>query len=164
MGSAFTAIDKLQKTLNKNLEVAFNRENMNDIANIMINNIVTRARLGKGVSNGKQKNFDKPLTEKYIDFRKKHSKRLANTTSANQKKSNATATGQMLESISSKVNPGFILLFFKGKRKGELDGRTSKLSNDEVAEFFQKKRPFFEITSADVNEIKRYIRSIIVNR
>lgn len=163
MGQAYTALDKLQKTLSKNLDIAFDRNRMSDVADILIKNIVLRARLGKGVENGKQKNF-LPLTDDYINYRKRHAGNLDKDTNPNQRKSNAIATGQMLNSIDKKVGVGNFILYFKGKRKAELDGKARGLSNDEVAGYYQIKRPFFEITSADVNEVKRYIRSIILKR
>lgn len=163
MGKAVKALDNLQKLLKKNLDVAFNKDSMEDISDIMIKNITTRALVGKGVSNGKQNNFD-ALEESTIKQRKRYAKNLSGKTSPNQKRSNATATGQMLESISRKVSPGSIFLYFKGKRRKELSGKSSGKSNEEVAEKFQKKRPFFELTLADINEIKRYVRSIILNK
>lgn len=158
-----SAIEKVQNALKKNLEVATSTQNMSAIADIMIKNIVTRARLGKGVENGKQVNFD-PLSNEYIGQRKRYSDNLDASTSPNQKKSNATATGQMLKSISKKIGVGSLLIYFKGNRKADLDGKVRRLSNSDVAGFFQKRRPFFELTSADVNEVKRYIRSIILKR
>jgi len=163
MGKAFDGFEKIQKLLNKNLEVAYSKETMNAISGIAIHNITTRALIGKGVKGNRQYNFDR-LEESTIEYRKRYAKNLSSETSPNQKRSNATATGQMLKSISREVGKGFFRIFFKGNRSKELDGKRRGLSNEYVAEKFQEKRPFFELTKADLNEIKRYVRGLILKK
>ena len=163
MGKATDGFTKIQKLLSKNLEIAMSKNTMEGIADIVVNNIRTRALIGKGVKGDKQYTFDR-LSDKYIDQRKRYNYNLSPETSATQKKSNATATGQMLNSISKQVSAGFFRIFFKGNRGKELDGKRRGLSNEYVADKFQEKRPFFNVTKADINEIKRYVRSLILKK
>ena len=70
----------------------------------------------------------------------------------------------MIKSISREVGKGFFRIFFKGNRSKELDGKRRGLSNEYVAEKFQEKRPFFVFFKADLNEIKRYVRGLILKK
>jgi hypothetical protein len=110
-----------------------------------------RTRLGKGVDDKGGNIKLNPLTELYVERRKK----LPLSGQTTPKKSNLTATGQMLESIKG-TRQGLKFIFsFIGNRK---DGKT----NNEVASYAPKLgRPFFNLSNTEKNGISRGIRKLI---
>lgn len=112
--------------------------------------IEKRTRLGKGVSEGGELEKLKPLSEKYVKFRKG---KVSGLTSP--KKSNLTFTGQMLSAIKGVRNGTLFTFFFTGKRD---DGK----SNAEIAQYAREKgRPFFNLSNSERNGLQRKISKII---
>jgi hypothetical protein len=122
-----------------------------------------RTRLGKGALNfnaGSGKLAG--LSSDYKEFRAKKKGDLSNQTTPNR--SNATATGQMLDSIQGTRSQLSFRFFFQGKRSKELSG-SSRLSNEEVAKYYQQNgRPFFTLTKAEVNQFTRKIKDVLTKR
>lgn len=123
------------------------------------NQIRIRTRLGKGVSGpGAKLEKLKPLTPKYVQYRKDNKGDLKETT---PKRSGLTATGQMLESIKGTRKGTTFSFFFEGKRSKELGGRPSRLTNDEVAGYAGKLRPFFFLSKPEMNNLIRKVKDEI---
>ena len=97
-------------------------------------------------------------SEAYIELRKKYSGNLGRLAKAT--KSNATATGQMLDAMTYEMTQqGFILFVADSQRNGELSGSDSKLSNKEVAAYYSKARNIFDFSKPELNRIIRTIKS-----
>jgi hypothetical protein len=77
--------------------------------------------------------------------------------------SNLTATGQLLDSIQGRnVGTKVIVEPKKGKRKGELSGGKSKLSNREVLKYVEENgRKFHELSKEERLELLDLIEQII---
>jgi hypothetical protein len=143
------------------------RDNPRDYAFIVpevVEGIKKRTKLSKGVDAN-----DKPLkkllplqSEKYKAIRKKNKSRLSKDTTP--ARSNATATGQMLDSITGSQNGTKFSFEFKGSRKPDITGRDSGLTNSEVAKYYQEKRPFFYLSKPEKNNLIRKIRDVITKR
>ena len=112
-----------------------------------------RTQLGKGVDESGNNIKLNPLTELYVERRKK----LPLDSNTRPKRSNLTATGQMLRSIFGTRQGTKFIFSFKGKRE---DGKT----NDEVASYAPKLgRPFFNLSNTERNGIQRKIAQLIRN-
>lgn len=128
--------------------------------------VTTRSKLGGGVQKANKDGYGgqrikfAPLSERYKDVRRKYRSKLSQDTSVS--KSNLTATGQLLESLKGRKKPGDVLeVFASGNRTKELDGSSSTLSNEQVLEKVEGKRPFLGLTDAEVNKFQREARKII---
>lgn len=73
------------------------------------------------------------------------------------RKSNATFTGEMLESLSLRsTSEGFQLLIMNYRRKDD-----SGLTNYQVAKYYSEDRPFFALTSGEIRIIARELENIV---
>jgi len=121
----------------------------------LINRLRTRTRLGKGVEKGKNKTLTiiEPAT---IKARTRYKKNLSPLT--RPKKSNLTATGQMLDSISYKYFKGVFTIFFKGKRNRELSGPGSSKTNATVGKWANQARPFFGFSDTEYSGLAKKLK------
>lgn len=112
-----------------------------------------RTQLGKGVDDsGKNIKLD-PLSELYVERRKK----LKLDSNTKPKRSNLTATGQMLRAIFGTRQGTRFIFSFKGSRE---DGKT----NDEVASYAPKLgRPFFNLSNTERVGVQRKLAQLIRN-
>jgi hypothetical protein len=99
-----------------------------------------------------------PSTKKSRD---RYKDNLHPDTSPNE--SNLTATGQLLDSIKGKnIGSKVIIEPSKGKRKGELYGGKSTLSNREVLKYVELNgRKFHELSKEEKEEIIKIVEQII---
>lgn len=79
-------------------------------------------------------------------------------------KSNLTATGQLLDAIKGKSSGSKVTIEIKGgKRKGELSGARSKLTNKEVRKYVEDNgRKFFELSEKEREEATQLAKDIIL--
>ena len=138
-------------------------ERFSFIKDDVVNSIRTRTKLGKGVegNNRPLKKLEK-LTEKYRDLRRKNKSGLSSDTTP--AKSNATATGQMLDSLEGKQSRTKFEFFFKGSRKPDFTGRPSSITNSTLAKYYGEKRPFFYLSKPEKNNLIRKIREVLTDR
>ena len=141
---------------------------MKEFADFAGNLIKKRTRLGRGVPfQGAESQRLKPLSERYKQQRRglrtinksgtALTKRRFNpdlSTDTQPAKSNLTYTGQLLDSISSRGKDGEGDVFMKNLRSD------SSLTNNEIAEFVQKDRPFFNLSRAEISQLQKKIRDI----
>lgn len=93
----------------------------------------------------------------YLKLRKDFSFQLGELGKVN--KSNATATGQMLEAMAFEiVKNGFKLLVKSTSRQGELGDRKSKIDNRKLAEHYSETRDIFDWSAPEIERIKRDIK------
>jgi len=103
------------------------------------------------------------LDEKYIEQRRK-SKRLSSKTTP--EKSNATATGQMIDALkgSSSGSTAKVVIKDSGRRK-ELNGGKSGLTNNEVRQFFEDNgREFLKLSPEEKSDMVDIATKLIKER
>ncbi|HXF29112.1 MAG TPA: hypothetical protein VN457_04620 [Chlamydiales bacterium] len=149
--SAIKSLRNIFSRLEKSVNEALARSQMEDLGHFAVDLVVKRTRLGYGVD--KQFGTKSPLqglTLNYIKRRKKIG--LDKTTSA--RKSNLTNTGQLLRSVD-------IIDAKKGSLRFGPTGRRadSSATNLEIADFQERKgRIFNRISQLEFNQILREYR------
>lgn len=145
------------------MDNVFSTSTMNEIAESIAETIRKRTRQGKGISS-KDENSKlttlKKLSPDYIDIRKKYNAELHSQT--NPRKSNLTATGQLLDSIEGKGEKNKITIEINDERGPGIDGRKSNVGNNKLRKFVEEKgRIFFGLSKSERNAIKRDLRNRI---
>lgn len=157
--------DKNIEQLKLNVSTILNRLNQKDmdgIASFIERMVRIRTRLGFGVridSGEKYKLSEKKFAESTIKTRERLKKKgeLSNLTTP--KKSNLTMTGQLLDSIKWKIDKLKITLFFDSNRRK--DGRNT---NNEIANYVSEKRPFFNLSKQEIEQVKREVIKVLKSR
>lgn len=147
----------LNDELNSLIKERVTQQTLNKVGKEAKDQIVKRTRLGLGVRNGKARPL-KALSESYIEQRKKRRAKLSKFTTT--KKSNLTATGQFLNSLSYKVNPitKKVELFFKENRRRELNGGPPRVRHIDLLQYVSEQgRPFFELADFEIRKIQSII-------
>jgi hypothetical protein len=103
-------------------------------------------------------------SESYVKRRKQFSFQLGELGKPN--KSNATATGQMLEAMAKEITAtGFKLIVQSTGRVGELGDGKSRHTNKRIAEYYSMKREIFEFSKPElermIREVKRDLLKLI---
>lgn len=148
MSSPSSSIIKFQKEYKQVVRRA-RMKALRELVLIIPDFIKSRTREGIGL-NSKTGNSLKALDELsdgYKKFRRKHQSKLSKVTSPDE--SNLTATGQMLNAIVAKIVDDAIKVTIQGDRNRELSGSGSSMSNNQVREYVEKKRPFFELAKSE---------------
>lgn len=153
-------IDKFIKDFNrfeKRLESLQDRRlsasNTKRFGELTVKEIVRRTRRdGFGVDSRGNKKRLKILQPSTIKNRKRYKNNLSSKTRPGR--SNATATGQMLDSLTVSGRRGGFKIFLKPKRTRELSGSRSKIGNDEVAFWYEKNgRQFLALTREEKRKL-----------
>lgn len=155
------------------------------------NRIVKRTQLGIGVDEEGNGQKLPPLSDNYKEARKGKARwytsksgkkvkvlksedtsgnyvkkpKLASTTTPS--KSNLTATGQLLKSLTvvkQKIDGGVKYIFRIGDRRGrDMYGKPAKIGNKQLVKYLKDKgRNFFNFSKAQRNQIRREIRQILI--
>lgn len=135
---------------------AFPKSYMEKVANDLAAQIKKRTLLGYGVSNGNQQRL-KPLSESYVKQRKRYSGNLSGDTTP--KRSNLTATGQLLNAIRGTGYPAKLEITINDRRGRNLSGKSSGITNNKLLEYVSADRPFFAITKAESNKLVRELKT-----
>lgn len=102
----------------------------------------------------------KSLAESTKEYRKRYSSNLSSETSPGE--SNLTATGQLLDAIIGKATDnGLTFTINRKKRKGELSGGKSDLTNEEVRKYVEQSREFLLMGKEDLKEAIELASDII---
>ena len=103
------------------------------------------------------------LDEKYIEQRRK-SKRLSSKTTP--EKSNATATGQMIDALKGSSSGSTAKVVIKdSSRRKELNGGKSGLTNNEVRQFFEDNgREFLKLSPEEKSDMVDIATKLIKER
>jgi hypothetical protein len=130
----------IRNTINDNL--------MRRLGQLAVDMVRQRTRLGYGVESfgGPQQKL-KPLATGTVENRRR--KTLSGDTSP--KKSNLTATGELLDSIEFRLSGGKIEVFITGAR------------NQKITEYVSEERPFFALTKPQVSRLADLIEEAIRN-
>ncbi len=144
-------LKSFRQALKKAIEELSSPESMRMIGEEASKIIKKRTRLGWG-SRGETKEKLAPLSEKYIKRRKSLSLHYQTTA----KRSNLTATGQMLDSLKP-------LSVSDGKAQIGPDGNRSdsELTNLEVAQFASITRPFMPLTKLEIKQLEQFISLLL---
>lgn len=144
-------IEDAKKRLETVQKTWVNSPQSKSFAKDIVEQIAKRTRLGKGVDReGVELRSLDALEPSTVENRTRYKKNLSELTGP--KKSNLTATGQMLEAITYKFQSGGFLFFFKSGRRGrELSGSEGRTTNAEVARHVSEKRPFFALSRTELN-------------
>jgi hypothetical protein len=131
-------------------------EELQKLGDETIKMIQVRTRLGYGVDKvGAQRKKLKPLSEAYIEMRRKN-KKLSSFTNA--RRSNLTLYGYMLESLSVVIRKRAILIEPTGARP---DGE----SNQGVAQSVTRSgRPFISLSDLEIKKLKRFYQNEILGK
>jgi len=156
-------LDRMIKLLANAIKNSVTTEESARISNIAARQIRKRTRLGFGIgSSGKQTKLN-PLSGKYIEQREAYSENLSDQTKP--RRSNLTATGQMLDSIQGGAKAGNVIVEISGSRKAGLTGSRGTASNADVARYVQEQgRPFFGVTTPERRSLIREIKQVILRR
>lgn len=129
-----------------------------ELIQIIIDTIRTRTRLLKELANGSK--IPALESEAYKKLRAKYANRLDADTSPNE--SNATATGQMLNSMKGKANGTKITIGLKSGRRKELDKRKPSQTNTQINSHYEKgKGEWFALQQSEKQEAIDYATEII---
>lgn len=142
------------------------------LVQVLIDAIRTRVRLLKELADGAPiPGFPNSVVTKngkkitlpyslYVKQRERYSSRLDADTAPDV--SNATATGQMLNSMKGKANGTKITIDLKTGRRKELSGAKSSLTNSQVNKYYEEKKgEWFNISDTERAEAIDYASKII---
>jgi hypothetical protein len=165
------SVDALESNTRAAFEkVIRNKELLNDIGETIITDIKFQTRRGNSIP-GKSKL--KPLTSKWIEKRRSIDEAQNTGQAFSPRRSNLTASGQLLESLKHKiVGAGKVIVdatgsripyFYTTKRKGiQQRKKKHEPTNEELAEYVAEQgRPFLGIRDAIRDRIKRQVVAFI---
>lgn len=117
-----------------------------------------RARLGYGASEMGGSRFSfKRLSPRYIKFRKSTGAAFLSALTYSAPKSNLTFTGQMLDSLTARVENGKVYISPTGQRN---DPFSRGKSNADIARYVAKGgRPFLFLTKPELSQVVRFYRT-----
>jgi hypothetical protein len=112
---------------------------------------------------GENKNNEKLTIKKSTEkYRERYADNLHPDTSPGT--ANLTGTGQLLDALQAKAGGGKVTITVKkSKRKGELSGGKSKLTNEEVRNWVEKNKQneFLKLSEAEKKEVIEIAAEII---
>ena len=162
-------LSQFKRDMAKVFEEIAKPDSLLEIGKFAADRIVKRTRLGRGVAEPEGEAAPlKPLSEAYVEARKREREagrgkggrfvkgagKLSSLTSP--KKSNLTRTDQMLSSIKpERPKRGSVTITPTGTRK------EGSLTNEEVAGYVSRERPFLNLSKAEVAGVTRLIRERI---
>ena len=179
--SSFT--NKIKAVVDKIKGLSSSRANIDYLGKKITEVIYRRVKSGRGVSSltgSANPQGLKPLSKSYIAWRKglvlffrtKKNKKLVAVPKKKMNfkppvlgeygspgKSNLTLSGQMLKAIEYRVKPKAIEMFINKKTRSKVRPNEKPLTNEQVAAYVQKERPFFALTEGEIRIIKRDYRN-----
>jgi hypothetical protein len=153
--SAKASIEKIKRKTAVATRIA-TREAAKEIIQVVIDVIKIRARLEGEGGKGKFKKLE-PST---IAIRERYERNLSKDTTPET--SNLTATGQLLDAITGKSVGGKVTITVKKtKRKRELSGSRSGLTNEQVRSYVENEREFLTLNEQDKDEVIKVATEIV---
>ena len=154
---------QIAKVLGEKLDKAFTKIFDQAYSEKLKGRITKRTQLGIGLDRPKSDKGIRlpPLSSSYKSQRKKKDFKLSSTTTAS--KSNLTATGQLLKSLSLvklKVSTGIKWVIVVGDRRGrDARGKPSKIGNKQLVKYLEDQgRIFLGFSRAQINEVQRELK------
>ena len=171
-------VNKIFANIERKVKGLVKKVRLSDYGEMAIKRIQLRTRLGYGVLGGERgaPKYKLPkLSQSYKDFRSgkvifwtDKGGRVRSTTNVpdsmkpklpsttKPSKSNLTLTGQLLESIKSRVSGNKIILYLKENRN---DGKSNK---DIVGWQSEQGRDFFELTDKEVKGLRNQLKKDLI--
>ena len=148
---------KLDKAADKARKMVTSKRNSQRFADAAKLQIQRRTRLGKGVTEDGKSYRLPELSEPYKKTRKAYKRNLSSTTSPGRGRSNATATGQLLNSIVAKGRKFFIEVSVKDARgDGLTDDAAKGLTNSKLIEYLAALNiTFFKLANFELKKVIR---------
>lgn len=150
--------DKVRSVRNKysgRIKIALQKA-AKEMAVYIVDIIKIRTRIEGEGTDGKLK----PLKPSTIKNRNRYSDNLSPDTDANT--SNLTATGQMIDALRGRAGGGKVTVDIKPtRRKDELNGGRSGLTNNEVRAFVEKDREFLKLSEYEKRDATELAKKII---
>jgi len=160
MSKPHEVILKVKKQINGIEKEYLKSAEFETVARNALIDFIKRVKRGFMPSLGKIPEFKRPndgKPSKYIELRKKNANNLGDL--AKPSKSNATATGQMLNAMIHQVTEKGFILYVRDSRRGpDITGRPSRINNDELASYYAKERPIFDFSKPEIDRIIRNVR------
>lgn len=130
---------------------------LNKVGKEAVSQIQTRTRLGEGVEGDGNVKPLEPLKSSTTRYRQFYRHNLSQFTTYS--KSNLTATGQLLDSITYRINlfTGKLELYLKNARTLDLSGKRSRVTNNELLEYVSKDRYFFDLADYELRSLQSII-------
>jgi len=154
-------IDRLRKKIDALAQQAITTIESKRLGDSVTETIRRRTRQGYGVDSAGNRTKLKALTDEYVETRRRYSDDLSEFTTP--KKSNLTATGQMLDAMRGVASRGRIEVEIAGSRKPGLGGQRSKISNSTLARYVQEMgRQFFGLTKPERTGLVRQVKLIFL--
>lgn len=152
MASSQRTLEAFIKNLRRGVGDTFTKRQMQAYGELAIEAIVKRTRQGFGVNRtgGKSRRL-KPLSESYIEQRKRKRSQLDSTTSP--RRSNLTFTGQLLRSMRVKKVTNRKVVWGPNKRR-----RRGGLTNERLGEIVAEQgRPFNFLAKTDIARLVKVV-------
>lgn len=155
-------IDDLKKRLEGSLDKIITDSVSKSLGDKVVDIIKRRSRRGYGITDNEGSAAFEKLADSTVEQRKRYKRNLSSETRPS--KSNITGTGQMLDSMRSNPQRGKIQVEIpKSKRRKELSGAQSTLTNAEVAGYVQQNgRKFFGLTKRERSDLVREVKQILL--
>jgi len=155
--SAAQQLDRIFKQINDEVDNLGRSRRLRELGSFAAELIRKRTRKGFGVARpGGNRRKLKRLARSTIEYRTRYKKLLSSKTSP--RKSNLTFTGQLLDSIKLKVTKGRVTIGPRGRRR-DIFGRSSRTTNEQVAVFVSKDRPFMSLGKVEQGKLVDFYAS-----
>lgn len=171
----------LEKKLRQSQEIYKDKRFLNNLARETAEQIKTRTRLKKGINKSGKNERLKKLSDLYVKQRQGKAKVWTDSATgkvvvvegkfpkpklhpdAGPKKSNLTATGQLLDSLRGRYRRKSIEIDFKKERRGpDIFGKTGKATNSDIVGYQEDQgRRFFDLSNSELNGLRRKIANRI---
>ena len=168
--------DQINKLISKITSLngkILSKENLNELAEKVKENIIKRTVSGKGVDIASDNEYKFPeLSDKYIEQRKRYSKNLSKNPKTTAKKSHVVATGSLINSINHKLESnGSITVLVKNTPRKTLSGKGASADNKTIQQALLDKyfngsaggRRFLALSNKDKKTIKDFFTEKIKN-
>lgn len=139
----------IRKKVEEKLALLLSPQTLNTVGATFAEQIKKRTRLGYGVPDpGVAQEKLKPLSDDYKKWRKENKSKLSDATTP--AKSNLTQTGEMLDSITYRVEGRSVILFFSNAF-----AKYKAWANTE------RGRPFFTLSKAERKQLRDLLMKIL---
>lgn len=148
-------LEKFVRNIRRGTGATASKANMRLIGERAIQLIVRRTQQGFGVARtGGNEQSLKSLSSAYVEHRRNNRDKLDPTTTPT--KSNLTFTGTMLRSMTIKSLSNNSVTFGPNNRR-----RKGGLTNFQIAEILEKRRPFNNLSAKEINTMVEFIDKIL---
>jgi hypothetical protein len=134
---------------------------LQQVARDLVDPIIDLIKIRTQIEGEGTKGSLSPLSSSYIKQRERYADNLSSETSP--KKSNLTATGQLIDALTGKAGGGKVVVTInKKRRKPDVSGSRSGLTNDQVRKYAEENgREFLKLSEAEKKEVTEIATQLI---